>query len=216
MINPGLYTDQQLKVYSQDERMRGLISGILIGFVVGITATALFCYQKYGPAAQVPNLSLLIGDMRRAKEDCEGIVYSVKQRWTLHVISDLDSRTCSSDYRDLAARFNGISTALEAMLSTGHDNHSIEQVRANLIDAQDRYQRFRAWFDRLPKERPAAPRVHGNSARTTQFEALPELAIDLAKHFFDGMKEMDKLKRDHLIRMLQDLHFRQWAEIPGR
>lgn len=219
MSDYGYYAKKDVDETYKNGQKEGLFRGILIGLVIGCAATAFICYRQFGPPSQVPNLSLLIGDMRRAKDDSEGIVHSIKNRWQAHIISDADVRVGASSYRDLASRFNGISATLEAMISTGHDDGSIDEIHTNLVDAQRRYQAFRAWFDGLPRELPQArPRADvrpdGHAATgATKFEALPELAIDLAKHFFDGLNEMDKLKREHLIGLLQEVRFRMWSEV---
>ena len=46
-------------------RIDGRIEGFFVGSLIAVLVTAFICYRQYGPPSQVPNLSLLIGDMRR-------------------------------------------------------------------------------------------------------------------------------------------------------
>jgi hypothetical protein len=200
-----------------DALQQGKKEGLIVGLLIGCAFTALVCYQLFGPTPKLPNLSLLIGDMRRVKDDTEGIGYSIISRYNATIISDRQSREGAGRYHGLASRFNGISATLEAMLSTGHDDQSVETMRLSLSEAQQQYHDFRRWFDSLPLELPKATETLPNQPTShIVVGALHDTAgpfVDLAKHFFDGMKEMDKIKRDHLISMIKDSRFKPWSEI---
>lgn len=202
---------------------RGLCGGFAIGAICCVL-TAFVCYQQFGPPSKVPNLSLLIGDVQRVKDDVEGMAYSIKSRWRSRIISEGDCRDGAERYRQVASSFNGVVATLEAMLSAGHDDKSVASIKDAMSDAEQRYQSLRGWCSSLPKEilkvQPARPTPRADGPIV--YGALPDGAIqdvtsaglDLAKHFYDGMKEMDKLKRDHLIGMLHDLRFKPWPAIP--
>jgi hypothetical protein len=165
----------------------------------------------------LPDLATLIGDVRLAKDDCEGMVVSLKNRWRAKIILDGDAREGADRYRDVASHFNGISESLEAMLSTGHDEHSEEAMRARLSEAQRRYQSFRSWYETLPRTqlRPTSPEAASPPGVGAGPEApdLAPLIADLTKHFFDSLNQASKENRERLIGLLHDVRFKPWQEI---
>jgi hypothetical protein len=211
MSIPGFYTQQQFDEALREGRMKRVITGVVIGLAIGISSTAFFCYRSYGPTAQVPNLSLLIGDLQRVKDDLEWIAASTKSRRDSYIITEPQILEAADRYSDLASRFNGICATLEAMLSTGHDENSVEAMQMRLSEAQKKHQEFRKWFEALPRVMRSTPTEPNRELNSTSYigDALAPF-VELGKHFFDAMKEMDKIKRESLIVMLQKLRFKPW------
>ena len=175
--------------------------------------------KQMASTSNVPNLASLIGDIQYIKDDSEGMAFAVKQRWSQHVITDLNSRDCADYYRELAAAFNSITATLEALQSTGDDKVAIDRLKTDLAEAQNRYIQFRNWFNALPRgHKENKPHAPGDSGGPTSYEGLPEITpqvVDISSTIFTSIQANEARKRDHLIDMLQRVRFKTWPEIPA-